>query len=398
MSARTLLAFLMAAAGGWVSLNSGALHRIEFLQDASTAQFAMAGVALLVMAWRLAGNARLTAFALLFAWYLGAGSAVPSGWLAFFRNDWGYVALLVWAALAATPAMLLPSRFAPYSLALGAAITAITPIGMMNPIIAAIAFWPGGQWLGLAFAVTILALPAIRRDKAFVAASVGVMLWGTVQNAWYEHDKPSPPEYAHAVTTYEGWHPSLAIEWFGRQARIADAVKNDIASGAMLVATPEATVDKWDAWAEAVWRHTKAAAQEADSMVLLGVYRELPDKTWQNGLLDLASGEFYGATMPMPISMWKPWSKREHYPVDLSQIARTIRTPQGEAAYLICWEEMLLWPLAAKMTAGDPELLISAANQWFTNGSTKEAQQRSIEMQARLWGVPLLRAVNWPAL
>jgi len=47
----------------------------------------------------------------------------------------------------------------------------------------------------------------------------------------------------------------------------------------------------------------------------------------------------------MPISMWKPWNEKEHYPFDFTQLARTIKTPVGEAAYLICFEELLVWRL-----------------------------------------------------
>lgn len=394
-----LLAFSLAAAGGWVALNSEILNGREVLQAAvaGPVQLAMAGIALLVIAWRMAGRTRFSAWSLLFAWHLGAGSAVPSGWLAFFGNDWGYVGWVIWAALASIPALLLPSRFAAYSLALGASITALTPIGMMNPVSAAIAFWPGSGWLGLAFAVGVLMLPSIKHEKKFVAAAIVVMLWGSVQNAWFEQDKPVLPEGAHAVETFEGRHPSLAIEWFGRQGRIASRVKDDVEAGARLVVTPEGAVDKWDMWSEAVWRHAKASAQENGSMVLVGVYRETPDKTWQNGLLDLASGEFHGGSVPMPISMWKPWSDNEHYPFDLARLTKTIKTPYGNAAYLLCFEELLVFPLAVKAGLNKPTLLISASNQWFTTGATAEAQRRTLNLQARLWGLPVLRAVNWPS-
>lgn len=390
-----LIGSLIAALGGWLSLNSAVLNEHELLQSTSPVQFAMAGIALLVIAWRMAGHTRFAAWALLFAWHLGAGSAVPSGWAAFFENDWGYVGWVIWAALAATPALLLPSRFAPYALAAGATITALTPIGMMNPLSAAIAFWPGGEWLGLAFAVGILLLPSINHEKKFVIAALVVMLWGAVQNAWYDAEKPSVPVDAHAVETFEGRHPSLAIEWFGRQARIANRVKDDLEAGARLVVTPEGAVDKWDAWAAAVWRHAKATSSETGNMALVGVYRETKNG-WQNGLMDLASGEFHSGSVPMPISMWKPWSDNEHYPFELSALPRTIKTPVGEAAYLMCFEELLVWPLAIKAGFGNPTLLIASSNQWFTTGATAEAQRRTNNLQARLWGLPVLRAVNWP--
>ena len=390
-----ILSTTLSAGGGWLAFNS------SILNEHGTIQLAMAGIALLVISWHLAikpANTypRLAAWALLFAWHLGSGSALPSGWLAFFGNNWGYLGWGIWAALAASPALLFPARFAPYTLAGSALITVLTPIGMMGPINAAIVFFPGGGWFGLAFAAGVLLLPSIKNEKKFVTAALVALFWGALQNAWFEHEKPSTPDTSHAVETFEGRHPSLAIEWFGRQARVADAVKSDLESGARLVLTPEGTVDKWDVWSEAAWRHTKSTAEMTGGMVLVGVYRETT-RGWQDGLLDLASGEFYGAAVPMPISMWKPWAGNEHYPLDFAQLPRLIKTPVGDAAYLVCFEELLVWPLAAKAGFGKPTLLIAASNQWFTNGTTAEAQRRSVNLQARLWGLPLLRAVNWPA-
>lgn len=384
--------FLMAATGGWLALNSFSLN--EYTNAPS---LAMAGVALLVMSWRLSARTRLSAWALLFAWHVGAGTSIPSGWSAFFNDQWGYVAWFAWAAFISLPALLIPARFTQYGLFVGATLAAITPFGMLNPLGAAIAFWPEGGVAGLLLAPGILLLPSIKHEKKFAMAGIAICFFGILQNIWFDMKKPSPPDWAHSMQTHEGWHPKLALEWFGRQARSADAARNDIEAGVKLLVTPEATVDKWDQWSEAVWRHAKAAATDKNSMVLLGVYREMPEG-WKNGLLDLATGEFYGASVSLPLTMWHPWNNKEHFPLDLAQLPRTIKTPVGEAAYLVCFEEVLVWPLAAKAIFGNPSLLISSANQWFTDESaTAEAQKRSIELQARLWRLPLLRAVNWPA-
>jgi SRSO17 transposase len=61
---------------------------------------------------------------------------------------------------------------------------------------------------------------------------------------------------------------------------------------------------------------------------------------------------------------------------------------------------MLIFPLAAKMlVANQPGFVISAANQWFVDNAlgAQRAQDRSLEVNIRLWGVPVLRAVNLPA-
>lgn len=373
---------------GWIAFNS------PILSEYGTPQLFMAGTALLVMAWRLGARTRLAAWAILAAWYLGAGSAMPSGWQAFFGNNLGWAGWAIWAGVAASPVLLFPARLAPYALGGGTLLSALTPVGMMSPLLAAAGFFPGGGWWGLAGAMAVLMLPSIPNKKLFAMAGILVVFWGAVQNAAFDAKPTALPGDVWAVETREGAQPSLAVDWFGRQGRVADLARDGVEHGARLTVTPEGTVDAWDVWAKVAWEDVEAASRRYGGMVLLGIYRKTASG-WQNGLMDVASGEIYGAAVPMPISMWRPWSTDGHFPFDFSQLTRRISTPVGEAAYLICFEELLVFPMAAKMAAGDPSMLISAANQWFTNAETAEAQERSIRQQARLWGLPILRAVNW---
>lgn len=382
-------ATLLALSGGWLAFNSHPLN------EYGPTQLATAGIALLVIAWRLGARTRFSAWVLLFAWHLGSGMPIHLVWYSYYGDQWGWAAWAVWAAIAASPALLFPARLAPYALAGGAAIAAITPIGMMNPVMAAIALWPGLGWVGLALAIGVLLLPSIRNKKMFPVVSMVVVFASAILNARFDVEKPAIPIAAHAMYTFEGWHPSLAIDWFGRQGRISDRVKEDVESGARLIVTPEATVDKWDVWAEAVWRHARESALKTNSMVLIGTYRETP-AGWENGLIDLATGKFYGGVLSMPVSMWNPWGTK-HFPVNPSSLPDLIETPAGRAAYLLCFEETLIWPLTVKAGFGKPAIIVSAVNHWFSSTAVSEAQRRSIENQARLWGLPLLRAVNWPS-
>jgi len=393
---------VLAMTGGWLAYNSGPLLRIPEAINGdwahiylSPVQLAMAGIILLVIAWRMSIHSRLFAWFTLFAWHIGAGSAIPSGWAQFFGNDFGWIAWVIWAAIASTPALFFPTKFAPYALAAGSVMTALTPIGMMNPLLASTVFWPAGGWLAIALAIGILILPSIKSEKAFVLIGIIIIAFGIFMNARYDAKDRRPPATTHAITTYEGRHSNLAINWFGRQGRISRQAKDDIESGAKLVVTPEGTVDKWDVWAAAVWRHAKSAAAEKGSMLLVGVYVEQNGR-WQDGLLDIVNNKLYSASVPMPISMWNPFGK-EHYPLALENLPKLIETPVGKAAYIICYEEMLIWPLAVKAGFSSPDFIISAANQWFTTGEsgTAESQKRSFDFQTRLWGLPAIRAVNW---
>lgn len=393
---RYFVSIVLPAMGGWLALNSQILE-----EYASAQKLAIAGVVLLVLAWRLAPPTRLYAYGLLLSWHLGAGSAIPWGWAAFFENDWGWLVFLVWAALCALPALLIPSRWFRFALAPSALLAALSPIGMFNPLMATAAFFPGWEWIGVLAAIALLLLPAVKNNKGFALLGVGLVFLGSVLNDLRDNaDQIQLSAQAWAVETRFGGRAVDADRWLSRQAQLSNQVDDALEEGARLIITPEGSVDSWEVAAKAFWAgSTRDAAQKHGASVLLGAYRQIPDQQeWQSGLFDLGQDIFYPAAITLPGPMWHPWNADQHMPFDFSSEAlRTrIQTPFGQAAYVICYEEMLLWPLAIRMIGPKPDLLLSSANQWFTTPITAAAQKRSFEIQQRIWGVPALRSVNLP--
>lgn len=390
---RNTTAAAASALGGWVALNSHLLN-----DYGGVPRLAMVGFALLVLAWRLGMPGRVTGFLILLAWHMGAGSGIPWAWATFFGNGWGWVGLLIWSAICALPALVLPARFYPLTLCAAVLITAATPIGMMSPMVAATSFFPGLGWLGLAAAALLLAAPAIKNNRAFAAAGIAVLFAGSILNDRYtlaHNDVKDLPEGAWALQANDGGRAGSVHDWLMRQGRLSMAVASGMEDGARLAVTYEGATDSWGAMSQAFWKKPTEVATAQDSTALLGLYRKNPDgPDWQSGLLDLATGQFYPAAVPMPLSMWHPWRRDQHMPMDFGVLTQQITTKVGRAAYVMCYEEMLLWPLAFKMAGVRPDFIISAANMWFTTPALAEAQNRSIEFQKRLWGLPLLRAVN----
>ncbi len=408
----------MTFLGGWIGFYSSLTVWPESSASVLLAQRFIVGVTLLVLAWRLLAQrlearsrreARWICWAVLFAWYLGCGVAIPAGWKSFFANEWGEMVWVLFSVAIAAPAylvLLIPQI--PVRVALGAAslFSALMPIGMMNPVLASTAFFPGLGVVGLMAAILVLFLPCLRHDKGFVLVLVLLGVGGSAYNQYYDttlshqNDAHRIQAQSFALVSEEGVLPTDARLWMNRQARSVKPVVEAIKNGHRLVITPETTVEMWDIWAILAWREAIEVAKSRQAQLLIGIHYQ-DQSGWKNGLFDPIRREFYGATMTMPISLWRPWHEKKHYPFDITQLTRVIPTAHGQAAYLICWEEMLLWPLTVKMTLYQgqerPRLLITSSNQWFTNTSTSVTQERSIAVQARLWGLPLLRSVNWPA-
>jgi hypothetical protein len=95
--------------------------------------------------------------------------------------------------------------------------------------------------------------------------------------------------------------------------------------------------------------------------------------------------------------MWQPWlswigqgdSARAHL------FANPIVTSQGRRiAPLICYEQLLIWPVLQSMLHG-PDMIVATGNGWWTAGTSIVGIQRAnAEAWARLFGVPLVMAFN----
>jgi apolipoprotein N-acyltransferase len=64
------------------------------------------------------------------------------------------------------------------------------------------------------------------------------------------------------------------------------------------------------------------------------------------------------------------------------------------AAPLICYEQLIIWPVLQSM-ALNADIIVAIANGWWTGGSNITAIQRaSVTAWAKLFDVPLVIAFN----
>lgn len=358
----------------------------------------LAALFMLGIAWRLVAS-RWQAFVLLVAWHAGAGAFIPDLYLAFFGEGWwiGLAWYIFWAMAVSAPVLVLPDQIAIWRLPVAVLIAQFLPFGAMTPLIAAMAPFPGWGWAGIAFAFIVLfvvGLGKIVRVRTHIAILAVIALTGSVLNTLYVDPKLPPGVWG--VTTYEGVHPGETAEWLARQQRVAGRVIQDVKDGATFVVTPENTLNRSGVLWEVHWLHAMTATA-GKAQVLIG---------WQenseNYLFDIMTGAKYHGTMPMVVGMWHPWKQEGHYPIRFDALFDVIESKDyGRLPYLICYEEVLVVPLTAKMySAGSPRFIISAANQWFGNKApgAMTTQERSLAIQARLWGVPVVRAANYSSL
>lgn len=397
---RTLLpAFPVIVAGfaGWLGFRAEFQNLHDYGPVVGDAQQFIAAVFLLIAAWSFV-TSRWVGLAVLAAWYIAALFDLPGNWLLFFGDYWGLGILPLVGITLSLPVLLCQSpKMLPWGLLLSVVAGGLTPLGAASPLLAATAFFPGTGWLGLIFSALLLAIPAIRNKDAALFALLAVCAIGTTLNV--RTPSPQLPGKVSALTTFKGEYPSEISKWLEWQSETTRGVRKAMMDhGAALVVTPEGSVQPWGSGAIGFWEPTADMAKSLKALALVGVYRQQEGSQYmEDGLFDIATGGFYPAVMPMLVGMWHPWNPDRHYPINLSGARQTIKTPAGNAVWLICYEEMLIWPLTLRMGLADspPALLVSAANLWFGSRQASIMQERSVRLQARLWSLPLLRAVNY---
>jgi apolipoprotein N-acyltransferase len=104
-----------------------------------------------------------------------------------------------------------------------------------------------------------------------------------------------------------------------------------------------------------------------------------------------SSGKLY-QRVPIPIGMWRPFSNVS-VPLRLNGPG-VIEIDHQRAAVLICYEEILTFPVLASMLH-HPTAIIGISNSfWFDETTIPDYQAAALRGWARLFRLPLFMAVN----
>ncbi|MCK5747491.1 MAG: conjugal transfer protein TraB, partial [Oricola sp.] len=100
----------------------------------------------------------------------------------------------------------------------------------------------------------------------------------------------------------------------------------------------------------------------------------------------------YRERMPVPVAMWRPWASG-------GASAQFFANPTGRfagtsIAPLICYEQLIVWPILQSVLLG-PDVIVATGNGWWT-GDTNivPIQKASAKAWASLFGLPLVIAFN----
>lgn len=121
---------------------------------------------------------------------------------------------------------------------------------------------------------------------------------------------------------------------------------------------------------------------------------------YDNVLLEVSatgSRVFYRERMPVPGAMWQPWLRwlgqtggaRAHFFDNPA-----VNVGSTEMAPLICYEQLIVWPVLQSMTH-NPDIIVAVGNSWWAaDTSIVDIQRASAEAWARLFDKPLVLSFN----
>ncbi len=359
---------------------------------------ALPAAMLFPMLWALAPSRGIAAFVSL-GYFLAASRGLPQGVANFYAADL-WPGLLLWliasASFLVVHAALWTRRAgkAPVGRYLVASVLMALPpsgiTGWAQPITAAGVLFPGWGWWGLAATAAGLAIMTSRFWPAAVLVMLSLWLWSAA--VWTE---PKLPEGWKGVDLKLG-------ETLGRDASLERqrvliaTVLRSAGEGINTIVLPESALGLWTPTVERLWRDE---LQDRDLTVIAGA-AVLDGDGYDNVLVAISAAKseiLYRERMPVPGSMWQPWrilngepgGARAHlFANPLVEIGGTRIAP------LICYEQLIVWPVVQSMVHS-PDIIVAAGNGWWTSGTSIVAiQHASTVAWAKLFGLPLVNAVN----
>ena len=322
-----------------------------------------------------------------------------------------------------------PHREAIWRAPVGIVLTVCPPLGIIgwaSPLTAAGILFPGTGWWGVFFcAVSIGALAVWPARTAAVLTALSFAL-----NVSFHSPRP-PLEWEAINTTFGG----VAHGNTDPIAEYADAQwiqEKALSTGAKVLIFPETVVPTWTPATDTFWQQTLDRLRASGKTILVGTRIPIPSHDqrqpdtisqpisrhlavnvcpmflitdsraghrteagfpYDNALI--VRGAETGAfqqRIPVPIGMWNPlkaMTARLHL-----NGSGVIDLHGQRAAVLICYEQLLTWPVLVSMVQR-PTVLVAVANDYWVAGTPIPAfQLAAVRAWARLFRLPYFSAVN----
>ena len=268
-------------------------------------------------------------------------------------------------------------------------LLAIPPFGIAgwgSPMTAAGLLFPSTGFIGLGLTIFLIAALAYHKwpRNAAIGLAVTFSIVGGISQGRF-----SPTSWQSTETQQE--YGSItsrdsAYQFYSKADRIARQSEADIivfSEGAAGWRT-RSTESRWTTLAEI---RDKTFIVGYEEQTELGANNAVAIVTKERGFEPI-----YNQRMPVPISMWRPWSTkgtRAHW-----FATPTVKINDQDAVVLICYEQLLVWPII-QSAAHDPDIVIGVANDWWAAETSIPAiQLAKMQAWARLFEMDIVTGFN----
>ncbi len=276
---------------------------------------------------------------------------------------------------------------------LGFVASVMPPLGLIgwaSPLSASGVLFPGTALFGL-LGTGLLAGALAASARRLLVAAVAIV---ATLIANFAYEAPAEPLGWAAVDTSFANRRRLdaTLDFLNGEVIQRAALR----SAATVAVFPEAVVSRWNQATEAFWEPTLARLAHVGKTMVFGanvpVHRT---QEFRNTavIIGAAGDHVFEQRVPVPLAMWKPFGPKSGVPLRLTGPG-AIEIAGERVAFLICYEQLLVWPFLHS-AAERPTLIVGMANHyWVRNTSIPAAQRASMKAWARLFALPLLMAEN----
>ena len=368
-------------------------------------------ILLLIVFWTYTDKKR-DIFFLVFGYYAMIESYMPSALSKFnvpevaplfmakvFLSTEGWVIVTAHAAILAL--FWIPLfRYRSHHMLMLIPLLALPPVGTLNiqnPLLMAGELFPGTGLLGILLTYWLIVWVVKTCDIMLIVGNpvlylargpllLFVFLFALTN---VNYAAPSAPDGWIAIDTdFGGYVGRDKISVEERNRVLVRKAREAKAKGYRVMVFPEEVEQYWTAGNQKLWQ----GKSMEDILPLVGTNIEKSKGLFLDAAVDARSGKMIARSrVPMPVGNWTLWGDGAESHV----LATNVKALAGRrAAMIFCYEDLIVYPLMFD-SFEHPDVIVSMANTWSTNNTPAQTMQKeSIEWQARLYHLPLVRAEN----
>jgi apolipoprotein N-acyltransferase len=278
----------------------------------------------------------------------------------------------------------------PWTAAIAVALSAVPPIctiGWASPLLSAGVLFPNSAWLGIAAA---LALPGLLIHKRTRLTALVVAGAASVYLNIHVKEVRRPDGWVGEMTRIHRPGEADDLADFGIEEQLQQAAQS---SHAKVLVFPEGAVRRWTDATDAFWAPTVAGARKT---LLIGAGKPIPDSArYYNSVIIVGehARPAFHQRIPVPGGMWNPFQPQRGVALNLLGPG-TVDVGDRRAAILICYEQLLTWPML-RSAIEKPTVLIAISNEaWTAPTIVPRVQHTCVCAWDRLFGLPIIPAIN----